>query len=172
MCQVFWKILIFFLMAEIDQTNNSQENEEFNGKYFEEEEEEFNDQFFEEEEKTDSFFIEEEDYIDTKLIQLKHIETTFKVFMYGVDCILKENKSFEINIPRTFLPITLQIAYGFMQHDIAINLIVNFHQGWNDPSSKAFATHPITGPNYTGSILVKDSIAHMNKNNISLNNKV
>lgn len=150
-------------MAEIDQTNNSQENEEFNGKYFEEEEEEFNDQFFEEEEKTESFFIEEEDYIDTKLIQLKHIETTFKVFMYGVDCILKENKSFEINIPRTFLPITLQIAYGFMQHDIAINLIVNFHQGWNDPSSKAFATHPITGPNYTGSILVKDSISHFFK---------
>lgn len=83
--------------------------------------------------------------------------------MFGVDCILKENRSFEINIPRTFLPIALQIANGFMQHDIAINLIVDINQGWNDPLSKALATHPITGPNYTGSILVKDSIANFFK---------
>lgn len=165
----------------MDESKNAQSEKHYQEEFIEEEEEE---EIYEEgddfpQESPVSLNIEEEeineespiliddedDDIDDELYHLKNIESTFKTFMYGVDCILLPSRKYEVKIPRTFLPVTFQYSYGFMQHDIAINVDVYPTDGWNNPYSKAIASHPITGPNFTGSILVRDTITKFFKDN-------
>lgn len=108
---------------------------------------------------TPVLIIDDDDGYDVKLALLQSIENNFSALMYGIDINLFPDRSFELKIPRTFLPLTLQVAYGFMQHDIAFIVKVFYEDEWNSPYSKAYVTHPISGQIYTGSVLVKDSLS-------------
>lgn len=104
-----------------------------------------------------------DDDFDLAYSRLRNIENGFKAYMYGIECNLLPNKNFEVRIPRTFLPITLQVAYGFMQNEIAFDLTVEISGDWNSPYSRGYVKHPVTGQIYTGSVLVKDAISNFFK---------
>ncbi|KAK8884615.1 Poly [ADP-ribose] polymerase 6 [Tritrichomonas musculus] len=125
---------------------------------------EFADDWREEEEEESSeppftTSIDDEGVYDPKIA----IINNFKVYMFGINADLLPNGNIVVDIPRTFLPITLQVAYGFIQHDIAFNLKVDIVKGWNSPFSKAYVKHPISGEIYTGRTLVKDAILNFFK---------
>lgn len=95
-------------MSEEYVQNEFPEDENYQG-------DEFADDWREEEEEESSeppftTSIDDEDVYDPKIA----IINNFKVYMFGINADLLPNGNIVVDIHRTFLPITLQVAYGFI----------------------------------------------------------
>ena len=142
---------------EEDPNEDENPNEEFNDNR-----EEFNDDgeehIIEDEENDDDFELPD-DFGSPHEDAFNQVIQTCIAYLPDIT-IQKESRSrIFISLPRTFLPLSMQVVYGFMVDPILINITIEVNNfSWNIPPIFTQIEHPVYQKSYIGRHLVEAAV--------------
>lgn len=98
----------------------------------------------------------QDDSVDPRFSSLQNIVNTYCAYMYESPASLSQDGTIDVDIPRTFLPLSLQAVYGFFVNDIVLHLSFKLSDyNWRKSPSSISVLHPVLGKCYVGNALVK-----------------
>lgn len=101
-----------------------------------------------------------DDTPDPRESTLQNIVSTYCAYVYESPAKFSSNGSIEVDIPRTFLPLSLQAVYGFISNEYVLHLSITLNNySWNQTPSKLDVQHPLYGTCFIGNALVKMAIS-------------
>lgn len=100
-----------------------------------------------------------DDSPDPRDSALNNIVSTYCAYVYESPAKLSTSGSIEIDIPRTFLPLSLQAVYGFLSNEYVLHLSITLNNySWSQPPTHLDVQHPLYGNCFVGNCLVKMAI--------------
>ncbi|OHT07174.1 UBA/TS-N domain containing protein [Tritrichomonas foetus] len=108
----------------------------------------------------DDIIFTPDDTIDTRFSNIQNIVSTYCAYMYESPADLLPSGSIEVDIPRTFLPLSLQAVYGFLVNDYVLHLSFELQDfDWSRHPNILDIKHPVYGPCYVGNALVNMAVS-------------
>ena len=95
------------------------------------------------------------DSLDSGFLHLQSILNTYNAFAYGSEAIFQDQSTISVKIPKTFLPYSLQAAYGFYHPGFALTLTMQLNQNrWDTHPSFLEIKRWDNNPNFPGKVLI------------------
>ena len=104
---------------------------------------------------SDEMIFSSSDSEDIKLSHLQNIINTYCAYIIDSHACLSPNGGIEVDIPRKFLPLSLQVVYSFLVNDdiLHISILLKDYDWTKHPQSYDIR-HPVYGHFYVGNALV------------------
>jgi hypothetical protein len=83
---------------------------------------------------------------------------TYSAIMYDYPAIVTAPFRFELDLPRDFLPLSMQVVFGFLSDPILLHITIQLQGSWNQPPCHKSIEQPQRGSKFIGQPLVHDAV--------------
>ncbi|KAH0788104.1 UBA/TS-N domain containing protein [Histomonas meleagridis] len=114
-------------------------------------------------------FIDSQPMDAGKIADLETIVNTYSAYMYKFPAVIDPTyTTVSFNLPRTFLPLSLQAVFGFLVHEVILEIHIELDDyDWTKEPKRLSISHPIYGKQYTGRPLVQAAVKKFFSKNFS-----